>query len=643
MTDENKQPAEFKITKEGLLIVAIISLVILIVYFTLTVADMSVFISLDKDNSNKWGDVLWLLTGVALLLLLYLVVTNRFYGVYRKLIDRYIAFVDQTTQSSQKTQFIMMVIIIALAVVARELYSICSTRWIILSARLSSPAEPLNLRNILIGIAGAVTLGFAWRRLRIADQQKDAQVKQTESHIRQTESHIRQTESYIEQTKARVKQTEIESDRRLSERFDTAVAALSKDLNENTFPAHLGAISSLRALAIDSPENTQRCLDIICSCNQWMDGYMNEFIKAGSLTPYSSLLLNEDNRIAKTDDPNKKNQITLLHEKRSQEALVAISHILTEISVESVERLKGLKFHNKMLCGISLDNLKLNDINFRNTHLVAASLRSTSLNRANLIRANLQGASLERAELRGASLNSAELQEASLERAELQGASLWYAKLQGAHLKRTNLQETDLRYANLQEALLINAQLQGAKIHDVDLSYAMLLDCNLYGATLKDIKGKNIIFNDIVKIGDIESEDKRKKYLDDICQHLKPTNIKSFREKMGAAWKAMENNQRPDGLEVIKEKSIVTKDSQGMYDIREEDLTSLEERWKKLVNEKGTKFLWDIRLSILSLGLLSYRHIDIANKKLDKDVAQNKNIILANTLRELTRQIIIGD
>ena len=162
MTDENKQQAEFRITKIGLLIVAIISLVILIIYFTLTVADMSVFKSLDKDNSNKWGDVLWLLTGVALLLLLYLVVTNRFYGVYRKLIDRYIAFEDQTVQFSQKKQFIMMVIIIALAVVARELYSICGTRWVILSARLSSPAEPLNLRNILIGIAGAVTLGFAW-------------------------------------------------------------------------------------------------------------------------------------------------------------------------------------------------------------------------------------------------------------------------------------------------------------------------------------------------------------------------------------------------------------------------------------------------------------------------------------------------
>ena len=491
--------------------------------------------------------------------------------------------------------------------------------WNILFARLSSPDEPLNFRNMLIGIAGVVTLAFAWWRLRITDQQKDTQVKQTGSHIRQTES-------YIEQTK-------IESDRRLSERFDNAVKALSQKLEESSFPAHLGAISSLRVLAIDSPKNTQRCLDIICSCNQWMDGYMNEFIEAGSQTPYSALLLNEYNRIA-----NKKNKdkITILHEKRSQEALVAINNILEKISTDNPQQIKTLKFYNKMLCGISLSGLKLDGIDFRNTYLVAASLDKTSLNRANLHRTNFQGASLENTELRGASLDFAELQRASLEGAELQGASLWSSKLQKAYLIRANLQGADIRYTNLQEVLLINAQLQGATMHEVNLSNAILLDCNLYSTTLKNIKSKNIIFNNIVGVGYIKDKEKRSRWLDDVCKFINSYDIKPFRKQMEVAWQAMEKNQKPDGLDIIEGSSIVTKDSKGMYDINEENLTNLKEVWQNRVKEKGTKFLWDIRFYILLLDIRA----NYITELLNEDISQNKNVNLANKLKFLIDQLI---
>ena len=643
--DDNKILIELKITKKRLLITLILIGGLLILYFTFTAAPLSVFTYLDRISLNK-----------------------------------------ESTSKLYKW-------------------------WIILSARLSSPDEPLNLRNIIIGIAGIVTLGFAGWRTYIADQNR-----------------------------------RLDKNRRFDERFDNAAAVLSKRLNESSFPVHLGAISSLRTLAIDSPENTQRCLDIICSCNQWMEGYINKFLKNKSFEPYSSWLINEDNRIGNN---NKEVEVTLLQEKRSQEALVAISHILTKISTNNSEILKTLKFHNKMLCGISLRDITLDGIDFQNTYLVAANLNDISLKEAKLYRAHLEGAflwgthlegasfygayldgahldgahlegasldyaylrkaslsgahlrkaSLGGAHLEGASLGGAHLEEASLENshleraslveshlegaildyahlegaflrgANLQGASLIRANLQGASLARANLQgvfldnvhlegasldnihlegasleEANLQGVslnnahlegaslvgtNLQDAQLINTKLQGVSLSYVNLSYALLLDCNLYGATLEGIKSKSIIFNKIVNVDYIKDAGKRNKILDDICQYMKPDDVKLFTERIETGWQAMDNSQEPDGLEVMKEKSIVTKDSQGMYDISEEGLANLQKRWQDMANGEGKKILINMRSSISLKGrkLSGYSQIADENVNLMKKLGALLNKI----------------
>ncbi len=526
--------------------------------------------------------------------------------------------------------------------------------WMVLFARLSSPDEPLNLRNVLIGIAGVITLVFAWRRLRIADQQKNAQVKQTESQIKQTESHIMQTESYIRQTESRVKQTEIEADRRLSERFDNAVDALSKKLDESSFPAHLGAISSLRALAIDSSKNTQRCLDIICSCNQWMEAYIKQFIEEGSENIYSSRLLTENNRIIKEDNQNGGNQITLLHEKRSQEALAAVSYILEKVYTDNPQQIKTLKFHNKMLCGISLINMTLDGIDFQNTYLTTASLVGASLKQAKFSNTNLQRASLDFANLEGAFFMSAHLEGASLEFIHLEGASLIYSHLEGASLKDSHLEGVSLwgahlegaslwgahlegaslwnshlervslwgahlegaylRGADLEEALLINTQLQGAKIDNVDLSNTMLLGCNLYGAVLKDINSKNIMFNEVTDIGYIKGKKARKEFFDNICQYMIGDRVESFKEQMEVAREAMEKNKEPDGLYIIKKNSIVTKDNQGMYDISDEHLANLQVKLQKMAKGHGIFFGDRMQESLSSLKDTTGKNINLVNK-----------------------------
>ena len=607
MTDENKQLAKFKITKEELLIVAIISLVILIFYFTLTVANTSVFKSLEgtllcKENINKWWNLLWLLTGITLLSLLYLVVTNRLYRVCRRFINSNNPFIFKATQYKNRIKIIIILsIVIALFIVTIGLYYNCCDWWIILSARLSAPQEPLNLRNVLIGFAGIATLIFAGWRTHIADQQKDSQVKRTE----------------------------IEFDRRLSERFDGAIDALSKILDDGSFPAHLGAISSLRTLAIDSPKNTQRCLDIICSCNQWMEGYIENFVKERSKGIYSSRLLKEDDRIG---NKYKTGGITLLHEKRSQQALVAVSHILEKISTDNPQQIKALKFYNKMLCGISLNKIKLDNIDFNNVYLVAASLYGTYLKQAKLNSANLQGASLWGVNLNGANLEGANLDGASIEGAHLEdtclantnlrgaslvranleggvllsthldGASLVNTYLSGASLVNTNLRGASLVDTHLDGALLIDARLQGATMDNVDLSNSILLSCNLYGVILKDINSENIVFNDIPDIVGITSKKERKKFLDDICQHIAADKVKSFKQRMESAWRETDDLQEPDGLDVIRNNSITPLNKKGEYDISEEKLDSLEKKWQTMLDEKGIEFLYNMKHSISSIG-----------------------------------------
>ena len=645
MTDNNKRSRKFKIIKEGLLITAIISFIILIVgiikiYFDVIVTNIAELNAINKILSNN-------------------VEISETHG-----------------------------------------------RRMILFARLSSTSEPLNLRNILIGVAGLVTLIFAGWRLIIIDQQKEDQVKRTN----------------------------IESDRRFGERFDNAANALSQKLDDSSFPAHLGAISSLQTLAIDSPENTQRCLDIICSCNQWMEGYINEFRKKKNIEQYSSWLINEDNRIGNNE---KKGEITLLQEKRSQEALVAVSYILDNISITNPEQLKTLKFHNKMLCGISLRNITLEGIDFSNTYLVNARLNDMSLKKAKLYKshlegaflwsthlegaslngahlegaylagaylegasldyanlrktslggAHLEGASLSGAHLEGASLNGAHLEEASLEsshlegasfveshlegalldHAHLEGANLRGANLQGASLRGTNLQGASLSKANLQgafldnihlegasldnihlegvflmksnlqgaslnnahlegaslvgtnlqDAQLINAKLQGVSLSYVNLSYALLLDCNLYGAILEGIKSESIVFNKIVNIGYIKDAEERNKFLEGICQYMKPDDVKLFTERMETGWQAMDNSQKPDGLKIMKENSIVTKDSQGMYDISEESLANLQKRWQDLADAEGKKILINMRSSISLKGRKLSGYSQIADENVN--------------------------
>ena len=667
MTDDNKQSIGNKSIKKWLLIGAIIVITILILYFTLTDAPDSANKTSQNESTYSWWNLLLILAGVALLSVLYLAVINKLSEAYHSLTTKYTEFMDQITLSEVMISLIIIPLaVFALSAVIVGLSYNCCGWWDILFTRLAHPAEQLNLRYILIGIIGVATLIFTGWRAHIADQQKEDQVRRTN----------------------------IEISRRLSERFDGAVAALIKDLTDSSFPSHSGAISGLQALAIDSPEHTQRCLDTICSFNEWMKEYVDEFTSAGSHDPYSSRLLKEDSRIANKNNGGK---ITLLDERRSQKALVAVSYILEKIYAKRPEQLQKLEFYNKMLCGISLRDLILDGITFQNTYLTAASLGRTSLKQAKLYGTNLQGATLWDAHLEGATLDGVNLEGASLasvhleganlrdlhlegvnlKNLHLKGANLWDvhlegatlegvnlegaslanvhlegANLRGAHLEDTNLKDAhlegsflegaylegsflegahlegaSLKDAHLGGAQLINTQLQGATMDNVDLSNAILLSCNLYGVILNNIKDENIVFNEIADIGYIKDKKKRREWLNDICQHMEGNKINSFRQLMEAAWQVMEKKEEPDGLDIIEKNSIVNRDDPDMYDISEENLANLQNRWQNMFDEKGIGLLYSINNALISLRLLSRTD-------------ENKNANLVNKLLALIQQLI---
>ena len=655
MTNYNQQSDVYKRIKKWFLIGVFVGPIFLIFYFTLTDSSLSTSNSFNKTSLNQnvttisynWRALLLAIAGIAFLPLCYLVATKKLNKIYNELTNKYISFESQIQfPEKEKGLAINLVVVVALILFFVGISFNCCGWWHILSTqlstRLSHSDEPLNMRYILIGITGTITFILTGSYVYITDQNRI-----------------------------------LDKGRRFDERFDNAVAALSKELNESSLPSHLGAISSLSALASTGSENTQRCLDIICSCNQWMEGYIDEFIDKKNNGPYSFWLLKEDNRIA---NKNNEGTVTLLQEKRSQQALVAISHILTKISDSNPQQLKELKFYNKMLCGINLSNLKLDGINFNNTYLVAATLDKTSLNKAKLNEVNLQEASLKDTnlqgahlryanlqgtslfdvklqrtflrctDLRGANLNGANLQGASLLDVKLQRASLNYANLQGASLDSTKMQRVSLYSAklqgivlmdsDLQEGLLINTELQGAIIDNIVLSNAILLDCNLYGATLSNIRSENIIFNDIMDIGNIKDKKRRKKYINNMNYDMEGDKVKSFTQRMESAWQAMENNQEPDGLEAIRVNSIITKDSRGMYDISGKHLTNLKERWQKLVDDKDVNLLRNMSTSLLLLVNELSRYTDITPEYAHEDPSIYKNDNLVNKLRSLIERLI---
>ena len=325
----------------------------------------------------------------------------------------------------------------------------CNYSFTCLLERISLSNEPLNIRSVLVGIVGILGLFLLW--IRTNDQ---------------------------------VKKTKLETKRRLDEGFDSAVNALSKPLTSDSYPAHIGAISSLIQLAIDSSRHTQICLNVLCSCNEWMEDHLREFsnyalyveehrgnntLHVDKSVPYPQQHINTFNHMVCKQIEG--DIVTILQEKRSQRVLNAIRDILIKIPKDN---LKSLDFKHKFLCGIDLSEssgkeLPLKGINFSQAYLNGSFIKNANLEYCNLQGANLRGCVIESANLKKANLRSAELININIVDAELESANLRYAKLREAYLGFVNLAGVSFKNAELQNVELCQVSMEG-----VDFSYANL-------------------------------------------------------------------------------------------------------------------------------------------------------------------------
>lgn len=423
-------------------------------------------------------------------------------------------------------------------------------------ARLSSADEILNMRNLTIGLVGIISLVLAGRRAVAMERQTEVMEKRRE----QDRQELQITEA-----------------RRLDERFIEAVKLLSQKLDEINYPSHLGAIISLRDLAIDDEKYTQRCIDVICSCNQWMEEYLEIFSTKNPYVPYSKYQFIEDGRVS---DKTKKDGITIHHERRSQSALMAITSILINLGNNSSLKhlLSQLNFQGKMLCGINLYGAEIAGINF--------------------IKAYLNGANLSRVNMQGSALIWANLQGANLHKAGLQGANLSYANIRGANLCSAQMQGANLQSANLLGSGLIFASLQGADLTETNLRGSILLGANLYGSIISDTNFTGVLFDEISDKYHIQDAPQREIFINDICDEIYDSNEREkFVRRMTNAWEETDENIISPALSNSCKNYFIESTDNSDLSIKGSQINLLANHYSDILSEINT----ELELSIIEV------------------------------------------
>ncbi|HEY5122813.1 MAG TPA: pentapeptide repeat-containing protein [Ignavibacteria bacterium] len=283
-----------------------------------------------------------------------------------------------------------------------------------------------------------------------------------------------------------------------STRQDSLYAKAVDFLKEtNDLITRKGGVHILKDLAVTSPQQAQKCIDLLCSLNEsWMPKFLNDYPNFFETNKNFPNIKNiEEIKRYKTKDEKDLNQFVYYFEDTkkyidnislSQLVLQTVSEIIKYIS-KNYEYKSPYDFSYKFLCSINLNDVDFkNKFNFENANLQSAQLKEVNLQSADLFRANLQSAELFKADLQSADLHEANLQYAALDGANLQSAKLWRVNLQYAILDGANLQSTILNGANLQSASLWNANLQSANLNSADLQSAHLKGANLQSADLHE-------------------------------------------------------------------------------------------------------------------------------------------------------------
>jgi len=198
---------------------------------------------------------------------------------------------------------------------------------------------------------------------------------------------------------------------------------------------------------------------------------------------------------------------------------------------------------------IDLRGKKLNGVDLHEADLTETKLIGAKLTTANLNSAKLKGADLSGADLRSADLYGASLSEANLTRADLRGADLkGMIDFSGANLTGADIRGVDLTG-------MVN--FAGAKLHDVDFTGSATDKglINFVGADIRNAKGLPVLHEPNEYLEELKS------FSESIKQQFKTYNIsaeevKSIEETVKELVEEVKDIEKPEEIDGIKKKNI---------------------------------------------------------------------------------------
>lgn len=290
------------------------------------------------------------------------------------------------------------------------------------------------------------------------------------------------------------KTIEVSESTRQDELFAQAVGLLER---KNDLTTRKAGVHILKDLAMTSPKHAQKCIDMLCSLNEfWMPkiltSYPNFFEHNPSFSrikdPNSIILKNLQGQYLASVHPFFKNYMDDI--SLSQLVLATIPQILSHIN-KNIEFNSEYSLSHTYLCSIRLIGLdfhkfcaNMDGVLLLNSDLLMANLSSAVLNSANIGSSRLDFANFNYAELSYANLSLSDLSYTQLNEVDLSNAKLNGTILCNANIVNSNLQRSDLTMADLSGCILKNSDFQLANLTNANLSNSDLTDADFTNAIL---------------------------------------------------------------------------------------------------------------------------------------------------------------
>jgi uncharacterized protein YjbI with pentapeptide repeats len=383
----------------------------------------------------------------------------------------------------------------------------------------------MAFKEVIIGLGAIITLIFQFLREWNFNRQVKASELQTNN----------QTKQIVNQTR----ELEIRDQTRNDEQFKQAVEMLGDA--EASLLKKQGAVFILVSLAIRSPDHTQRCVDMLCTLNEWMAERIEqhpdyfrlhddqgvdemrqpfkpwverifrrneEFYKLymefsrGTRSVVGQLSESEIKEVNRMMDEECLSQLVVKEMRKIAEEIArrndtyATAHpsIRAEDKFYYIMPPKGkvdiLNLRNRYLCQLDVSGLELHAaINFSDSIIYAMKARRTNARKADFSNARMRGADLGSGFFLEANFMKVDLSYARLHQANMAFCELEGSLLQGTEFEQALLQGAGMRFCQLQGASLIATSLQGA-----NLSYSRFEGALFFGADMTASKFEEVHF-----------------------------------------------------------------------------------------------------------------------------------------------------